>query len=155
MATAIAGGLLVAAMSAVGATAKARRFNADNEMGVGLAKDLLDEVLARPYADDLEPARVGLETGEKAARAAFDDIDDFDALVDDPASSPAGELVTSQPGWSRDVRVRWVTRADIDVESLVDEGVKRVTVRASRNGRVYATLTALRTGAWDALLEAR
>jgi hypothetical protein len=154
MATAIAGGLLVAAMTAVGATARARQFNSNNEMGVRLAKDLLDEVLAKPYADALAPANLGPETGE-GNRKVFDDIDDFHKLTDDPASSITGESVTSQTGWSRDVQVVFVTRANIEVESLVDEGVKLVTVRASRNGRVHATLSALRTKAWDALMGAR
>lgn len=154
IATAIVGGLLVAAMSAVGATARTRQVTADNETALRLAKDLLDEIVAKPYIDPQGSAIFGPETGE-STRASFDDIDDFNALVDDPPSTPDARTITAQTGWKREVIVRWVGRADIDTTVKDDEGIKRIEVSVSRRGKPICKLVALRTSAWDSLLESR
>lgn len=154
IATAIVGGLLVAAMTAVGATARARQVTTDNDKALLLAKDLLDEVIAKPYFDPQGSSSLGREVDE-TARSMFDDVDDFDGLVDDPPSTPDGRSATSQVGWKREVLVRWASRADIEVDAKNDEGIKRVEVRVSRRGKPICTLVALRTSAWDTLLEAK
>lgn len=154
IATAIVGGLLVAALTGVGATARTRQINADNATGLRLAQDLLDEVVAKPYFDPEESATLGREVGEDA-RASFDDVDDYDALVDDPPTTPDARAITTQRGWKREVLVRWATRADIDADAKDDEGIKRVEIFVSRNGKPICSLVALRTAAWDQLMEER
>lgn len=154
IATALVGGLLVAAMSGVGATARMRQVTVDGETGLRLAKDLLDEVLAKPYFDPNTSLDLGREAGE-SNRADFDDVDDYDGLVDEPPTAPDGTSITSQTGWKREVVVTWASRADIETSVKADEGVKRVEVTVHRRGKPICTLVATRTSAWDALLEAR
>jgi len=154
IATAIVGGLLVAAMTAVGATARARQVTTDNERALLLAKDLLDEVIAKPYFDPQGSITLGREAGE-TTRIDFDDVDDYEGLIDDPPSTPDARSATSQVGWKREVIVRWASRANIQSDAHADEGVKRVEVHVSRRGKPICTLVALRTSAWDQLLETR
>ncbi len=154
IATAIVGGLLVAAMSGVGATARMRQVTVDSETGLRLAKDLLDEVLAKPYFDPSTSPDLGREAGE-SNRADYDDVDDYDGLVDEPPTAPDGTIITSQAGWRREVVVIWASRSDIETSVKTDEGVKRVEVKIYRRDKPICTLVATRTSAWDALLEAR
>lgn len=154
IATAIVGGLLVAAMTAVGATARARQVTADGEKALLLAKDLLDEVIAKPYFDPQGSGTLGREAGE-TTRVSFDDIDDYEGLIDNPPSTPDARSATAQVGWKREVVVRWASMANIQNDAIADEGIKRVEVHVSRRGRPIRTLVALRTSAWDQLMEAR
>lgn len=154
IATAIVGGLLVAALTAVGATARARQINTDNEMANRLAKDLLEEVVAKPYFDPQGSAALGRESGE-SNRTMFDDVDDYEGWTDDPPTTPDARSVTTQKGWKREVIVRWASRADIEADAKDDEGVKRIEVTITRNGKRLFTLVALRTSAWDQLMEER
>lgn len=155
VATAIAGGLLVAALSAVGATASARRFNSDNETAVRLAKDLMDEILSKVYEDLLEPGKIGTETDEKDVRKYDTDVDDYHEFEESPPLTPDGDLVTTQAGWERSVKVFYASRSDIDVKAADDEGLKRIEVTASRYGRPLCTLVAVRSRGWDNLMESR
>jgi len=154
IATAIVGGLLVAALTTVGATARARQVTTDGDKALVLAKDLLDEVLAKPYFDPQGSAALGREVDE-TSRDQYDDVDDYDALIDDPPVTPDARSVTAQRGWKREVLVRWASRADITVDAKDDEGIKRVEVFVSRHGKPLCTLVALRTSAWDTLMEER
>jgi hypothetical protein len=59
-----------------------------------LARDLLEEIVARPYEDPQEPGKVpGPEQGENN-RTLFDDCDDYDKFQENPgdARNAAGTL---------------------------------------------------------------
>lgn len=155
VACAIAGGLLVAALSAAGATAKARARVEDRELGLRLARDLLAEIVAKQYIDADDEGKLGPEAAEVSLRTNFDDVDDYQGYKDSGAKTPDGENATAQTGWTRTVEVRWAMNKDLDLDASEDEGIKRVTVRAERADGLAITLVAYRTAQWDAVLETK
>jgi hypothetical protein len=145
----VIGLMFIAAMRLVTA---ARAGESDVEhrcLAAHLAAELMSEILSRPYADPDEVPLFGLEPGELGAtrRSAFDDVDDYHGWIESPPQEPDGAARTYLVGWSRSAQVVLVNPAAPDEASLVDLGVKKITVTIARDGATLARLTALRTRA--------
>lgn len=75
--------------------------------GTALADAMLEEVLARPYADPQGDTGFGPDTGE-AARAAYDNLDDYHGYTEAAGSiadAAAGAYPTAYQRYSRSVTV--------------------------------------------------
>lgn len=144
----LVGGVFIAAMTAVGASKTGQGFVADRAKARHLAQDLMTEILVLPYEEPDDAPIRGRESGESGLdRSVLDDIDDYDALDDDPLRSRDGIEKTVLAGWSRGVTVDYVEAADVTTTSLTDQGVKRITVRVRKDGVELASLVAIRTRA--------
>lgn len=144
----LVGGVFVAAMAAVGASKTGQGFVADRAKARHLAQDLMTEILVLPYEERDETPIRGRESGESGLdRRVLDDIDDYDALDDDPLRSRDGSEKTVLAGWSRSVAVDFVEPADVTSTSVTDQGAKRITVRVRKGGVELASLVAVRTRA--------
>jgi len=103
-------------------------------IGLGLAEQLMDEIASRHYAEPggSPTTTLGPEAGETSSgsRSLFDDLDDYNGLIDQPPSDvngfelgkdngsggernsnfklPVGQLA----GWRREVTVAYVSDAD-------------------------------------------
>lgn len=146
----IIGGLMVAAMGAVGAAAATDRLTMDTARACLLAEELLTEILLKAYSEPDGASGLGKDSGEASGgtRALFDDVDDFDGWVETPVRQADGTAVPGTTGWERRVEVVWVSASDPAKQSPTETGVKRITVEVRRDGRPLARLTALRTRAW-------
>jgi hypothetical protein len=150
LATVLVGGLLVVSMNLLGASRMTQARYADREQALILAEDLLNEVLAEPYADaDGGGIALGLELGELfALGASFDDADDYDGYHEAPPTDADGQPIPGAERFTRTVAVQWVEPDDPDAVSASETGVKRVTVTVSIAGRELAALSGLRAAAW-------
>jgi MSHA pilin protein MshD len=149
---AIVGVMLVAALNTVGASQTTRKTMGDRSRGMLLAEDLMSEILQQHYEDpDYALGSFGLAAAEvgDGSRALWEDVDDYDGWSASPPQAKDGTELTGFDGWTRAVSVSWVTRADPAVVSASDTGVKVVVVTVSCDGQEVATLTALRTRAWQ------
>lgn len=144
----ILGGLLAASVSVVGAIARVRQSVNEQQMARLLAEDLMAEALSAAYEDPSGGASLGLDAGELASdRRTFDDVDDYQNWNSTPARRDGSALVGGS--WTLRVRVEWVQPNAPTTVSGSETGVKRITVEAARSGRRLASLSALRTRAWE------
>jgi hypothetical protein len=138
---------LVAALQAAGGATVAQARAAERTRARLLADALLGEILTLEYEDPAAPAKLfGPEAGESAtSRTNYNDVDDFNGWVESPPRDRSGAEMPNLAGWSRDVRVAWVSPANPNQTSATETGAKRITVTVKRNGTTLATRTAIRT----------
>jgi len=112
------------------------------------ADSLMEEIASKAFEDpDEAPGSFGAEEG---ARAAYDDIDDYDGLSNSPPQHFDGTLLDDYGGFTRGVLVANVTAADTDPSTAAASGTtafKRIRVAVTwtgaRGGEVV--LSTLRT----------
>ena len=126
------------------AAARNEQDDARRTVAMSLAQELMEEILAHPFADPQGGGGPGPEAGE-AARADFDNIDDYDGYAE-----PAGSIVsgdgqtvseTGAHGLSRSARVTYVFvtgQAPTGPPNFV-----RVEVEMRHNGQPLLTVTRL------------
>jgi hypothetical protein len=145
LSTLVIGVMLVAVLNTVGAARTAQVWNADHVRAAHLAGTLLAEIVDRAYAEPAEQRLFGPEASELLARrSAYDDVDDYNGWSKSPPEGDDGAAIPGYTGWTRSVAVAWVTPADPSATSLVETGLKRITVTVSRRGVKLAEITALR-----------
>lgn len=137
--------MLAAALSAVGASRKGQVWNSDRLRAHYLASDLMTEILDRPYAAPGDTPAFGPAPSEVATgRSSFDDIDDYHGLVEQPPKDRNGNPIPGCTNWRREVRVAWVSPANLGSVLGSDGGLKRITVTVSRKGVILAELVTIR-----------
>ena len=145
--------MLVAAVSTIGQTARARVAQASLRRGPALARELLAEILPAHYMEVDDSPVFGPETGEAVGgtRAAFDDVDDYDGWVETTVQAKDGEALADFSGWSRRVEVRYVSLTNLDNVVSQDTGIKRITVTVTDPLGKATSLSALRSssGVYD------
>jgi prepilin-type N-terminal cleavage/methylation domain-containing protein len=146
MASLIVGVLAVAALQTVGAAVSTRRSNAAMRKGDLFARALLDEVMQTRYAEPCDSPAWGREAGEPAGpRTAWDDVDDYDGLVEPSPTDKDGAALPGSSGWQRSVTVKRLQASDLAViAALIDTGLKHITVTVRSPDGVTTTLVALR-----------
>ncbi|HVT79556.1 MAG TPA: hypothetical protein VHM90_02775, partial [Phycisphaerae bacterium] len=72
------------------------------------------------------------------------DVDDFNGWSESPPQDRAGNPMQDLAGWSRSVRVDFVSIANPTTVSATDAGLKRITVTVSKNNVPLATRVALK-----------
>jgi hypothetical protein len=104
-----------------------------------LARDLLEEIVARPYEDPEEPGKVpGPEQGENS-RTLFDDCDDYQNFKENPgeARNAAGTLYgPNQQVFKRRASVMPVTNTVASLGATLPGQLVEVTVENS-DGRTW------------------
>lgn len=144
----IVAGLLVAALETIGSTASGRRAIAQRAAAAALAQDLLEEIRTKRYAGTADVAgSLGPTAAESvaAARAAFDDIDDYDGWSETPPVGDTGTPLPGFTGWTRSVTVRFANPTTPGTDSVTDQRVKRIEVTVRPPGGIPFTLVALRS----------
>ena len=156
-ATLLVGLLLVAALSAAGASARLQGHGSDRGTGELLAEGLINEILVQAYQDPGPSPTFGPEPGKTTtppSRINFNDVDDYNGWTESPPQNKDGSVITMTnpdgstspafPGWARSVAVAWVTPSDVTVTSTTETGVKRMTVTVTHNNVVVATSVAIK-----------
>ncbi|HUU84569.1 MAG TPA: hypothetical protein VM243_13810 [Phycisphaerae bacterium] len=145
----VVGLMLVAGLSAVGASRRTQYLMATRTRGQLLAQGLMSEILAQRYQEPDDPPLFGLEGGElPITRADWDDVDDYRNWSSSPPQSKAGSAIAGLSGWTRSVTVEHVTVIDLTQVSAVETGAKRITVTVWQGDRVVGSAVAVRTEAW-------
>ena len=128
-------------------------FRATNQIiASNLAHALMAEILVKNFVDVAGDTNIGPDLGEvrfAIPPGNFDDVDDYDALVEGVSSVP--RTITNQlinppnyPVFTRNIRVRWVTSLAPDNELPIGDpqiptNLKRivVTVRDASGNVLY------------------
>lgn len=165
--TMIVGMMAVAALNSLGAATQSSQSIGNRAVALGLADDLMAEILQAAYNDAPGATGIGPEAGEVARpgdpadddqadndpATEFDDIDDYDEWTEQPPLSRVldedGNAVPieDRDDWRRRVIVEHVDPED-PTESLPDnddQGAKRICVTIEYRDQVLAEQTALRT----------
>ena len=141
-------GLVVVALDTVGASTVARQKLGSRSHGRLLARDLMSEIMARPYAEPVETSGFGPESSETGGtRLNFDDVDDCDDWSASPPQLGDGSEIASLEDWGRSVAVDYINASNMDVVIASDAGVKRVTVTVTYKGAEVLSMVAIRTDA--------
>lgn len=144
----ILGGAFVAALNTIASARGAQVIVTQRQLGLALAEDLMAEVLAQDvYKEGLQ---FGPEAGELlAGRSAFDSVDDFDGWSSSPPVDASGKALEGAAGYSRSIEVQYVQQGNLEVKSLTDQGVVRITVTVTYGRKGVASLVAYRTDLWQ------
>lgn len=137
LAEVVVSSLLLAVMSLGAVTAIGHVFETwavqrDTMDGSGLARELMNEILQAEYIDSGTSPVFGLEADEGVVpnlRSEFDDVDDFHGWTSNPPRERDDATpMASLTGWQRDVAVEWVQLNSPTTVSVMDSGLKRITV---------------------------
>lgn len=122
--------MLVAAFTAVGASAKSRIAQQESAFGLALGRQLLAEIMQTRYQDLINPT-FGNESGENS-RSQYDDVDDYDGYKENQGCLYAdGTSIPGAGSWKRKVTVDWVQLVDPTSKSNSETGLKRITIKVT------------------------
>lgn len=146
--TLIVGVMTVAALNTLGAVTRSSQSFGDRAVALGLAEDLMAEILQASYKDPDEDPTFGRETSESAGpRNQFDDVDDYDGWNKQPPQDADGTSLPDRDDWRRTVTVEHVAvdnTAQIMADNI-DTGVKRIHVIVQLQDQTLVELIAVRT----------
>jgi type II secretory pathway pseudopilin PulG len=140
----LVGFMLVAALNTLGSTARTRSVHADQSRVAALANQLMSEILKACYIDPQDDTTWGPETGE-TNRSLYDDVDDYDGWYASPPELSDGSVIDGTEGWARAVRVRFASLNDPNMETWMETGIARITVKVTSDTGATKTLVALRS----------
>jgi hypothetical protein len=148
--TFIVGVMAVAALNSLGAATSSSHSIGNRAVALGLADELLSEILQAPYEDPNQTPVFGRESGEASSpRSAFDDLDDYDGWNESPPKYRDGTTMPDRDDWRHRVYVHRVVPADPTQASGTDQGAKRIRVTVEYRGKVLAEQFAIRTNTDD------
>jgi type II secretory pathway pseudopilin PulG len=144
--TMIVGVLMVAVLNTLGGATSSSESAGNRAVALGLADDLTAEILKAKYVDPGTSPVFGPESGESGtSRAAFNDVDDYNAWSEQPPQAKDGTAMTDRTDWKRRVTVEWVKVSDPTQTSTTETGIKRIRVDVDFKGTNVLEQTALRT----------
>jgi hypothetical protein len=144
--TLIVGVMTVAALEGLGAATRSGDSAGNRGIALGLADDLMAEILATAYSDPDSSPLFGLESGEAAPRVNFDDVDDFDGWNQMPPKAADGTTIPDRADWRQRVTVRQVVPSNPTqaTPGNTDQGAKRIRVTIEYQDTVLAEQFAIR-----------
>ncbi|HEX4414573.1 MAG TPA: type II secretion system protein [Lacipirellulaceae bacterium] len=138
--------MAVATLNGLGAATKSAESIGNRAIALGLADELMSEIVQQPYSDPDGSNTFGHESGEATSpRSAFDDVDDYNGWNVTPPQYRDGTAIPNRTGWTQQVQVTRVLATDPTQTSSTDTGVKRIRVTISYQSQVLADESALRT----------
>jgi len=141
--------VMVGAINAVGGSHRMQLLASDQVLGQQLAMALMQEILGRAYEEPDDPVLFGPEGTEiTGGRPLYDDVDDYNGLVDSPPSDQNGNPLLGFSGWSRQVTVEWADPVTFQPTTTPNTQLKRITVVVTHAGKTVATLVSYRSAAW-------
>lgn len=139
--------MIGAALGVSASVSKSLHADGEHATAIALADALADEIRDRAYQEPGSATDViALEAGEAAGdHTTFDDVDDYNGLVETTLVDRQGNKVKGVVNWERRVTVEWVSLANLAKVSATTTGAKRVTITARHLGRVIVTRYVLRS----------
>jgi type II secretory pathway pseudopilin PulG len=138
--------MAVAALNSLGAATSSSESIGNRAVALGLADELMSEILQAPYSDPTDTPALGHESGEPVGpRSTFDDVDDYEDWDQNPPQYRDGTTMPNRAEWRRRVLVEYVQAGDPTQTVGLDQGVKRIRVIVQYGDQVLAEQVALRT----------
>ena len=129
--------VMFSAALSTAAAARAREQKAiDRQRGLDLAQSLMSEILDKAYVDPGLLPLFGPELAELLQpRSVYNDVDDYNGLVDSPPTYVNGTAITGYSRWSRTVTVQWVHRHGLyhRLAPRPNSTSKKITVTVTKN----------------------
>jgi type II secretory pathway pseudopilin PulG len=145
-ATMIVGLMAVAALNSLGAATKSSESIGNRAVALGLADELMSEILTCPYSDPSGAGGFGPEGIEASGpRSAFDDVDDYHGWNESPPQFRDGTDMPDRDQWRQRVTVTRVVPANPTLAAGSEQGAKRVQVMIEYRDQVLAEQVAVRT----------
>lgn len=142
----LVGGLMVAALNTLSTAVHARQFTSNHSISYLLAQDLMTEILQQEYRENKEMVTFGREIGESdGTRLHFDDVDDYNNWSASPPQTKDGTVLPNLNGWQRNVSVMYVTADDLTQSSIVNDGIKNITITIVKDGITLTRLYSIKT----------
>ena len=144
--TLIVGVMAVAALNSLGAATRSSNSIGNRAVALGLADELMSEILQAAYREPDGAAGMGADTGETSGpRSAFDDVDDYQGWNKSPPQYRDGTTMPDRADWRHRVEVTRVGPSDPSQTAGSDQGDKRIRVTIEYRGQVVAEFVAVRT----------
>ena len=144
--TMIVGLMTVAALNSLGAATRSSESIGNRAVAIGLADELMSEILQTAYKDPSQTPVLGRESGEASSpRSALDDVDDYDGWNTSPPQYRDGTTIPDRTDWRHSVQVRYVMPGDPTQELGSDQGAKRIRVIVEYRNQILAEQFATRT----------
>ncbi|MEX0613376.1 MAG: type II secretion system protein [Pirellulales bacterium] len=146
--TMIVGLMAVAALNSLGAATRSSQSIGNRAVALGLADELMSEILQTAYHDPSQTPVFGRESGEPAGpRSAFDDVDDYDGWNQSPPQYQDGTNMPDRADWRHRVAVTYVVPGNPTQTAGSDLGAKRIQVIVEYRDQILAEQVAVRTNA--------
>jgi type II secretory pathway pseudopilin PulG len=144
--TLIVGVMAVAALNSLGAATRSAESIGNRAVALGLANELMSEILSTAYGEPSGSSSFGPDGSESAGpRSAFDDVDDYDGWNQSPPQYRDGSTMPDRADWRHRVAVLRVVPNDPTQTSGTEQGAKRIRVTIEYRNQVLAELIAVRT----------
>ena len=128
--TIIVGVLMVSSLSTIAASRRSQMAESNKVRGLAIADAFMCEIVQLPMREPSCSCGFGVEAGESGSnRMNFDDVDDYNSVVDSPPKSRAGSAIAGYSDLSRNVSIEHVSTADWSVANASYTGVYRITVK--------------------------
>lgn len=149
--TFLVGLVAVGALTSVGGVVRTRIAAEQVHDGTALAQHLMNEILSMHYEEPDATPTFGRETAEPPSfRQDWDDVDDYDGWSASPPQNRPGWALSGYAGWTRAVSVNLAQLNDPMLNSVSDDGLKRIEVTVTDPSGRQTQLTAWRSQ-WGAL----
>jgi type II secretory pathway pseudopilin PulG len=146
--TMIVGLMAVAALNSLGAATRSSESIGNRAVAMGLADELMCEILQAEYSDPSGSASLGPDSGElNGPRSVFDDVDDYDGWSESPPQYRDGTVIPDRADWRHRVEVDHVLSSDSTQTVGTDQGVKRIHVIIEYRDEILVEQIAVRTNA--------
>ncbi len=144
--TMIVGLMAVAALNSLGAATRSSESIGNRAVALGLADELMAEIMQAAYEDPSQTPSFGRESGEAASpRSGFDDVDDYEGWNQSPPLYRDGTTMPDRALWRHRVLVQRVAPNNPTLVSGTDQGAKRIRVTIEFRDEVLAEQFAVRT----------
>jgi MSHA pilin protein MshD len=146
--TLIVGMMAVAALNSLGAATRSADSIGNRAVAMGLADELMAEILQTAYSEPTATPAFGPEGAESAGpRSAFDDVDDYNSWNQSPPKYRDGTTIPDRTNWRHKVQVSYVQPANptLATPGNTDQGAKRIKVTIEFKNNVLAEQFAVRT----------
>ena len=140
--------MAVAALNALGAATRTSESIGNRAVAMGLADELMSEILQADYSEPSGSASLGPDSGEVGGpRSVFDDVDDYDGWDESPPRYRNGTVIPDRADWRHRVEVDHVLSTDSTQTAGSDQGVKRIHVFIDYRDEILVEQIAVRTNA--------
>jgi MSHA pilin protein MshD len=148
--TLIVGVMAVAALNSLGAATRSSQSIGNRAVAIGLADELMSEILQAEYSEPSGAASLGPDSGEIGGpRSVFDDVDDYDGWNESPPQYRDGTPMPDRNDWRHRVEVDHVLPADSTQTAGSDQGAKRIHVVIEYRDDILIEQIAVRTNATE------
>jgi type II secretory pathway pseudopilin PulG len=144
--TMIVGLMAVAALNSLGAATRSSESIGNRAVALGLANELMAEIMQSAYSEPSGGSSLGPDGGESSGpRSAFDDVDDYHDWNKSPPQNRDGTTMPDRTEWRHRVVVTRVVPDDPTQTTSSEQGAKRICVTIEYRNQTIAEMVAVST----------